>query len=124
MKKLLTIILIATLSACSYMDLIKEVIPGMDSGGISVDAQIGDRQNQVDIGGVTGTGNIEVEDNGTVNVNTTAVDANVEQAEEVTINNGPAPWILILLILGWVCPTPLTMAKSLLRLVGVKRYGK
>ncbi len=121
---ILFLVLFTVLTSCSYMDLIEQVMPGRPKEGISVDAQIGDRQNQVDVGGVTGTGNIEVEDNGTVNVNTAKTNSNIEEAEEVTINNGPEPWVLLLLILGWSLPTPLTMFKSIAKRVGVKRNGK
>lgn len=82
--------------------------------GISVDAQIGDRDNEAQLGGARGTGKIEAEDNATVNVNTSKTDANVERANKVVVNNYD-PWMLVALVavITLFVPSPLGPVKRL-----------
>lgn len=104
-----------SLQSCSAVDVAK-FFTGATSKGLSVDAQIGDKK--AEISGQKGTGDIKVKDNGTVSVNTSKTDSNIERAEEVTINNTIPPWIMVLLLAGWILPQPSTMW------INVKNYYK
>lgn len=117
------LLLIATLTlGCSALTSVGSKLVGNALGasddGVSVelDAQVGDRQNDVksQIGGVQGTGEISAEGNAQVQVTTKATESNVERAEKVAItNNKQAPfWLIVLLILGWVLPDPVSMWTS------------
>lgn len=82
---------------------------GKADDGISVDAQIGDRANEGQLGEAVqkGTGDIKAEDKAQVTVNNTqdSTDAKIENAQNVTVQNIP-PWVFILAIIGWVLPSP------------------
>ena len=111
MKKILLAYVCIILSACAALDFAKKMLPGMD-GGVSVDAQIGDRDGSIAVGGARGAGNIKAKDEATVNVVTSTNKTKVEKANEITINNDPSPWLYGILILGWVLPTPTSMFRS------------
>ena len=126
MAKLIGSTLIALLlTSCSMLTDIGAKMAGSAMGiaeddGLSVelDAQIGDRQNDVEtqIGnGVKGTGDVTATKGGKVNVLTKAAESNFEKAESVAItNNKQAPlWMILLLILGWVLPDPMRMWQSI-----------
>ncbi len=82
--------------------------------GISVDAQIGDRANDVQAGGTKGAGDITAKDSATVNVNTTQADAQVESAGVVNVKNYD-PWMLglLLLVVTLFVPSPLGLLKRI-----------
>lgn len=88
----------------------------MSDKGISVDAQIGDRENEAQLGGARGAGNIEAEDDATVNVITSQADAQVDRAENVIIKNYD-PWMLLglLAVITLFVPSPLGPIKRLFR---------
>ena len=108
MKRYVAILIILALPAfmgCAALEMAKGLLPGAGSG-LSVDAQIGDEDQSVALGGVKGAGNIKAEDQSTVHVETSQSSASVETAKEVNVYNEMKPWVLILLILGWLLPTP------------------
>ena len=111
-SKLLIAYLCVVLSACGAIGALKAFIPSSQSG-LSVDAQIGDKEQAVQVGGVKGAKNISAKGNAVVNLDTAMIESNVEEANEVTINNDPSPWLYLILILGWVLPTPMSMFRSL-----------
>ena len=88
-SKGLAIGLLSLLVACSPLDLIKGAVSG---GGpsLEVDTTVGDKEEAV-VGRVGDTSEIEAESI-TGGVNTT----NIEQVP---------PWILLLLVLGWLLPS-------------------
>lgn len=87
-----------------------------DGLSVELDAQIGDRQNDVDsqVGGVKGTGEVKADRGSKVNVVTKAAESNIEKAEKVEVtNNKQAPfWLIALLIIGWILPDPMQMWNS------------
>lgn len=110
MKTLACTALVFILTACSPLDVIKQVSSHIlpTEKGLSVDAQIGDRDNELQLSGAKGiSGDITAEDDATVVVNTSSHEtaAQIKRAEVVNIEQIP-PWVLLLLILGWVLPTP------------------
>lgn len=109
----LQVLTISMLIGCSALDVIKNVAGGaMSKGGIEVDAQIGDRELEGNIGGVQGSGKIEIKDGNAI-VTTNVTKSKVEQAESVEINNYETPvWLIIALVLGWILPTPLGIIKG------------
>lgn len=105
--RILKIVLLSSvLAACSWTDWVKPFVPGND--GISVDAQVGDRNATL------GDKNeVVVEDvKGDVNVTTKTEESEYKfnQVETVQIDNVPLI-IILLMILGWLMPTPSNMWK-------------
>lgn len=98
MRIILTLVVSMMLTACSALDLIP-------SPGVNANAQIGQENTQQAVGSQVTTTN-EVQGN---QQNTRDM---VEVAQGgVTINNSPI-WLIVIAILGWVLPTPLTMLKA------------
>lgn len=95
MKTLACIALTLCLTACSPLEVLKQVAPSVfpTAKGIEVDAQIGDRENKIE-------------------VNTSTVGPQIEKAEVVNIEQIPV-WVLLLLVLGWVLPTPTDMIRGM-----------
>lgn len=87
-----------------------------DGMSVELDAQIGDRKNDVDsqIGGVKGTGEVKADRGAKVMVVTKAAESNVEKAEKVEVtNNKQAPfWLIALLVIGWILPDPMQMWRA------------
>jgi hypothetical protein len=86
-----------TLFACSPLDLIKGVAGG-SGPSLEVDTTIGDKEESV-VGRVGDTSEIAAESI-TGGINTT------------NIQDIP-PWVLLLLIVGWVLPSPTSMYKEI-----------
>lgn len=109
--RLLGILLtISLLAACqSLLPMATSLLGGAADDGISVDAQVGDRDNEGNVGKsvLKGTGTIEAEDDAVVTVTNSQqnADARIDRADNVTVNNIP-PWVFILAIVGWVLPSP------------------
>lgn len=103
------------LSGCqALLPYVSQILGGAANDGISVDAQVGDRENEAQVGGARGAGNIKAEDDASVTVNTVKNDSNIDKAENVTIQSIP-PWVFFLTILGWVLPTPQGIFKYFLK---------
>jgi len=103
------------LAACSPLDLIKPMLSGGSGPSLEVDTTVGDKEESV-VGRVGDTTEISTESL-SGGINTT------------NIQDIP-PWVLLLLVLGWVLPTPNRIwieAKSYLekkmRKTGKKRAG-
>lgn len=99
-----------TLSCSMLTDFAGKAITGAMTGdkkGISLDAQVGDRENEVTLGEKVGVGDIQAKDGGSVNVKNVKSDTKFESAGEVVIQyeNIP-PWLIILLLITWALPTP------------------
>lgn len=94
-RLLIPAIMSVVITACSVMDVLKPVAKEAlgANDGISVDAQIGDRENSA---------HIDTGDKNTVSAN--KVEGGVNYIEE-----GPSPFMILLLILGWILPDPLRM---------------
>ncbi len=101
------------LSSCAALDVVKSYLGSKAQDGISIDAQIGDRENELQAGGARGAGKIEAKGRSQVHVTTSQAGAKIGKAEVVKVQNTP-PWVVLLLILGWVCPTPRQMFKSII----------
>ncbi len=94
-----TLFLLTLLSSCSALDVLSTVgglAGGNDGVSVPIDAQIG-RENtkQVVVGDQVSGGST---------VNNSKVD--VEEAKEVTINESPSFWFMLLFALGWLLPSP------------------
>ena len=101
------------MTACSPLDVLGTVANVAGGGGpdvsVPIDAQIG-RENtkQAVIGDQVGG-------------NQTNSKVDVEEAKEVTINESPSFWFMLLFALGWLLPSPREIASWVLSLFGVKR---
>jgi hypothetical protein len=131
-------VLILSLSACTPMSVLSSFMPNKPT--LEVDAQIGKENTQQNAGvaisgdkGDINNSNVSKSSTGVVvgqvtenKVTTDKIETSVVADKQTSIkaensavevrnvfNNIP-PWVLILLILGWVLPTPTTMFKSLL----------
>lgn len=100
------LIVTAILASCSAVTSAVTSAMGMGSkDGISAELHIGDKEIDTNLGGVQGTGNIEVK-KGNVIVTTAKITSNIERAENVDVYESPSPLFILLLVLGWVLPTP------------------
>lgn len=80
------------------------------SGGPSLDAQVG-KTNQRTIGVSGDTTDAQIKGNrGTVNQDNSQSRVNSEKVERVEINEFN-PWLIALLILGWLLPSPNEMGR-------------
>ena len=104
--------LLVLMTACSPLDLLTTagslVGGGGGNSGISVpiDAQIG-KENTKQVVGTQETTTVA----GNQSVSTGAI-----TAEEVTVIESPKLWFIILLILGWLAPSPGEMGRGLRRI--------
>lgn len=94
------------IAGCSAMlPVLTSAIGGASKDGISAELQIGDKEIGSNIGGMQGTGKIEVK-NGNVTATTSKITSKIDKAKDVTINEGPSPFFILLLLVGWVLPSP------------------
>jgi len=98
MRALYITILLFSLQSCMLLDFIKP------SSGISVDTEV-----------VAGDKEINTEVTGTKETTTNTADAITQTYNNV--NEAYPWWVLVLLILGWVSPTPTRMWKGLVGLL-------
>ena len=100
MRLILIAYLCVILTSCAALDVAKKLIGGGGSG-VTVDAQVGDKDQSVQLGDSSGPRDINVKGKGTVHVTSEVV------------NNGPSPLLYLLLIGGWILPTPVSMWRSI-----------
>lgn len=93
------LVLTAVLAGCSAMDLVN---PGGPQ--VNTNAQVGQENTQQVVANQT-SNDVEGDQNN-------SRDAIEVREGGVTINNTPM-WLVVLLVLGWVLPTPWTMLKGL-----------
>jgi hypothetical protein len=106
--KYLTIIAfcgIITIQGCSSLGLIKAVMPGKSGTNVNANAQVGKENTQQVVGQQDNTKiegenvNVSQKENDT-SINTSKVDSLIQ-------NNTNVPmWYLLLLVLGWLLPSP------------------
>jgi len=99
----LLLILLLTLSSCSALDLASGLVGGGSNDGVQVDvdSQIGRENTRQAVVGSTQN------DIGGDQSNAKVV------AEEVTLNESPSMWFILLLVLGWLLPSPNEMARGI-----------
>ncbi len=93
--------LISVLQGCEVLSMISSVMP---SSGISAELQVGDDNNSL-AKTSNSVGDVEAEDNATVNLNTNTADSHIDSAENVNITNTPW-WVLLLMIIPWFIISP------------------
>ena len=95
--------LISLLQGCEVLSMISSMLPSGGESGISAELQIGDNENSLSKNS-SSIGDIEAEDNATVNLSNNVSDSHIDKAEAVTINNGISPWWLMLCIIALQLP--------------------
>ena len=129
--KYLTIIAfcgIITIQGCSSLGLIKAVMPGKSGTNVNANAQVGKENTQQVVGQQDNT-KIEGEN---VNVSQKENDSsiNTSKVDSLIQNNTNVPmWYLLLLVLGWLLPSPQEiwagLVNSIERLIhGTKRNSR
>ena len=129
--KYLTIIVfcsIITIQGCSSLGLIKAVMPGKSGTNVNANAQVGKENTQQVVGQQDNT-KIEGEN---VNVSQKENDSsiNTSKVDSLIQNNTNVPmWYLLLLVLGWLLPSPQEIwagfVNSIERLIhGTKRNSR
>ena len=109
-RSLLLIVFIISISGCSALSAF---IPGMGGGtNVAANTQIGKENNQtgVQVGDVK-ENKVEAKEIGKLSQAETAIDA-----ANVTINSLP-PWVLLLIILGWILPSPMEIYRGLINAI-------
>jgi hypothetical protein len=107
-KKYLTLLSICgiiTIQGCSSLGLIKAAMPGKSGTNVNANAQVGKENTQQVVGQQDNTKiegenvNVSQKENDT-SINTSKVDSLIQ-------NNTNVPmWYLLLLVLGWLLPSP------------------
>lgn len=92
------IILSLLLVACSPLDLVKPMLSGSSGPSLEVDTTVGDKEESV-VGQVGSSTEIASESI-TGGINTT----NVQDIP---------PWVLLVLVLGWMLPSPTVLYKEI-----------
>ena len=98
------------LAGCSALSAL---MPGMGGGtNVAANTQIGKENNQtgVQVGDVK-ENKVEAQEIGKLSQAETAIDA-----ANVTINSLP-PWVLLLIILGWILPSPMEIYRGLINAI-------
>ena len=109
---------LSLVAGCSTLkDAAVSALTGASKDGISLDAQVGDRENEVQAGGMKGTGDVSAKGKAKVQIKNEQSKARVDQAETVIIENIPW-WVFLIAISGWIVPTPTTIYKW------VRRFSK
>jgi hypothetical protein len=90
--------LIVLLTACTPMDFIKPMLGGGGGPSLEVDTTIGDKEESV-------VGNIG--DNSTITTESLTGGVNTTNVQDIP------PWVVLLLILGWLCPSPTEMYREI-----------
>ena len=101
---------ISILAGCSALSAL---IPGMGGGtNVAANTQIGKENNQtgVQVGDVK-ENKVEAQQIGKLSQADTAI-----EAANVTINSLP-PWVLLLIILGWILPRPIEIYTGLINAI-------
>ena len=119
-NRLITVALLTlTLGSCSKL-------PSMLLGGggpnVAANTQIGKTNTQT-IGTTKNTEQKIVVENLTGEIEQSNDDNKVsaKSVDNLTINEIP-PWVILLLVLGWMLPTPQEMGRSLLKILTLGRY--
>jgi len=84
------VILVLMLTACSPLDLIKPMLSGSSGPSLEVETVVGDKE-------VVGVGSIG--DSSTISTDSLSGGVNTTYIEDIP------PWVVILLILGWLLPS-------------------
>lgn len=101
---------ISILAGCSALSAL---IPGMGGGtNVAANTQIGKENNQtgVQVGDVK-ENKVEAQEIGKLSQADTAI-----EAANVTINSLP-PWVLLLIVLGWILPSPMEIYRGLINAI-------
>jgi uncharacterized protein YceK len=111
--KAATILVALSISILAGCSALSALIPGMGGGtNVAANTQIGKENNQtgVQVGDVK-ENKVEAQQIGKLSQADTAI-----EAANVTINSLP-PWVLLLIILGWVLPSPMEIYRGLINAI-------
>jgi uncharacterized protein YceK len=111
--KAATILVALSISLLAGCSALSALIPGMGGGtNVAANTQIGKENNQtgVQVGDVK-ENKVEAQEIGKLSQADTAI-----EAANVTINSLP-PWVLLLIILGWVLPSPMEIYRGLINAI-------
>ena len=98
--------LTSILSSCAALEMISSILPSSSVPSISADLQVGDDKNTLAKTNNT-IGDVEAEDNATVNLNTNTSDSHIDSAENVNIIEEGSPWwVYLLIIVPWFIISP------------------
>jgi hypothetical protein len=111
--KTATILVALSISILAGCSALSAFVPGMGGGtNVAANTQIGKENNQtgVQVGDVK-ENKVEAQQIGKLSQADTAI-----EAANVTINSLP-PWVLLLIILGWVLPSPMEIYRGLINAI-------
>jgi hypothetical protein len=111
--KAATILVALSISILAGCSALSALVPGMGGGtNVAANTQIGKENNQtgVQVGDVK-ENKVEAQEIGKLSQADTAI-----EAANVTINSLP-PWVLLLIILGWVLPSPMEIYRGLINAI-------
>ena len=111
--KTATILVALSISILAGCSALSALIPGMGGGtNVAANTQIGKENNQtgVQVGDVK-ENKVEAQEIGKLSQADTAI-----EAANVTINSLP-PWVLLLIVLGWILPSPMEIYRGLINAI-------
>lgn len=103
------------IAACSTTDLLTGAAKGalgVQDGGLKVDTELQNGDKTVNVGETDNSETVVEDNEGTVTISQTQTDKSFTQTEQVTINEGPSPFMLSLMALGWLLPSPQEMYRE------------
>lgn len=95
--KVVWIVLIGLLTACSPMDLVKGAFSGGDGPSLEVDTTVGDKEESV-VG--------QVGDSTKISTESLSGGINTTNVQDIP------PWVVLLLVLGWLLPSHTEMYRE------------
>lgn len=106
------------LSSCAALPFIADAIMPSASDGLNVSAQIGEEANQQVIIGDQNKTEIEAENVSHVRQDKSNVTSVTAPVQEMIVNNVMATpaWVWLLMILGWMLPSPSAIGSGILSL--------
>lgn len=117
-KVILTLAILLTVSGCSAVGgaLVKEVIGGGGGPSLNVDAQVG-KENTKQVVGQQERRTVIAGDSSTVTVTERKEKVAADTVETIVVNERTPPWIWLLLVVGWIAPSPNEIGRFLRGLV-------
>jgi len=91
-------VLLFSITACSPLDLIKPMLSGSSGPSLEVETVVGDKEESV-VGSIG--------DSSTISTESLSGGVNTTYIEDIP------PWAILVMILGWLCPSPTEMYREI-----------
>ena len=103
------------IAACSATDMLSGAAKGalgVNDGGLKVDTELQNGDKTVNVGETDNSETVVEDNEGTVSIQNTKTNKSFSQSGQVTINEGPSAFMMTLMALGWLLPSPQEMYRE------------